>query len=543
MEEFSDRLVVGWVSVPADLPPTRVSLHLGSLVLASTFATVGGALSAPGTRRRRLRPANAPRGDRRRSDDQIRTFSFRVRDIWQYVDRGTRITVRVEGQPLPISGHGMFLTPPGRGQHGLERLREKLEEGYVLTQFGEIALSKRLDVEWQRTVLGLHARAARILADEHGLDLFIVYGTLLGAVREGGFIGHDADYDTAYVSRHRTAPEVALELEEVAMTLIRHGLEVDAHPLVLHVSDPEEPQHRIDVFHTYFDLDDRLRFPFGVASTHTLTTGEWAGTREIEFAGGRTRIPADPGRVVAMLYGDDWRRPKPGFNWNIERLDSVPEAGLSQEQRTRIYWSDFYSRTRSTSGSTFFEFVDAMSGVPDTVIDIGCGDGRDACAFGRSGRTVLGLDQSVVGIDHARERAASLDLAELVSFDVADVADVDDLGRALDEVEERADGPVLFYLRFFLHAIPESVQDGLLSAISAHARPGDLFAAEFRTDADAKTDKVHEKHYRRFQSAGALATDLREARGFEILHFEEGAGLSPYKGEDPVLCRIVGRRL
>ena len=30
--------------------------------------------------------------------------------------------------------------------------------------------------------------------------------------------------------------------------------------------------------------------------------------------------------------------------------------------------------------------------------------------------------------------------------------------------------------------------------------------------------------------------------GYMVLHFEEGTGLSPYKGEDPVLTRVVAKR-
>ena len=99
----------------------------------------------------------------------------------------------------------------------------------------------------------------------------------------------------------------------------------------------------------------------------------------------------------------------------------------------------------------------------------------------------------------------------------------------------------MFYMRFFLHAISEDVQERLLAAIDAHARPGDYFAAEFRTDKDETTSHVHTKHYRRFQNAAEFSARLAGLR-FDILHEEEGTGLSPYKGEDPVLYRVVARR-
>src|SRR6478609_49840 len=80
VEEFSKRLVTGWISVPADAAPERVDLCIGDLVVGSTYATPDGP-AIPG-----------PEAAGRNSGQQIRTFSFRVRGIWPWVKRSTRIT-------------------------------------------------------------------------------------------------------------------------------------------------------------------------------------------------------------------------------------------------------------------------------------------------------------------------------------------------------------------------------------------------------------------------------------------------------------------
>jgi SAM-dependent methyltransferase len=566
VEQFSKRLVVGWVSVPKRAAPVRVTLHLGKLQVASTYATPGafmaGVLSAqregeaetadgrqkvvrhgaPPTNSWELPNIPSPPGDRRNSPREIRTFSFRVREIWPYLRKQTRVTVRVDGRPLPIYGHGMFLTPPRNGQHTVADLRRKLDDGYLLSQYGKVQLSKKLDVEWQQQVMGLYREVRELLAERYGYDMFFVYGTLLGAVREGGYIGHDVDFDAAYVSRHTDGPAAAAELEAIGLALIEAGYAVDAMRSCLHIGRRDDSGARIDLFHTYFDGDDLLRLPFGVAGQGTYTRTQWKGTTEIDFPGGRGLVPVDPEPLVAHLYGDDWRQPKPGFNWNLDRTDNAEEGTLSIAQRSTVYWANFYAGMEYTEGSSFFRFVNARPETPQVVLDIGCGDGRDSCAFGAVGRTVTGLDRSAVGVEHARAHAAQTNLDDKVSFEVCDVSDAERLGSIIAARLAEHEEPALFYLRFFLHSISEDVQETLMGVIRDQARPGDHFAAEFRTDKDEDRSKVHGRHYRRFQNGAAFGQRLTTDYGFTLLHEEEGTGLSPYRGEDPVLYRVIARR-
>lgn len=567
VEQFSRRMVVGWVSVPAEAPPTRVTLHLGTLQLTSTYATVSDSLSGPwpsskpfaappagapaaasvvpATRGpQRQQPLNiaSPAGDRRNSSEQIRTFAFRVREIWPYVKKSTRITVQADGQPLPIHGHGMYLSPPKRGRKSVEELRSLMAQGYVLSQFGRIQLSKKLDTAWQQRVMSLYHEARKALAEELGYEAFLIYGTLLGAVRENGFIGHDGDFDAAYVSRHTDPRAAAAEMQELALRLIERGFYVECMESTLHVHDPHDRATRIDIFHLYFDEDGMLRFPFGIAGSTTIRREQWQGSEEIDFVGYRALIPQPAEALVEHIYGPDWRRPKSGFNWKVDRTDAAPEARLTPEQSNVVYWANFYASIDSVKGSPFFEYVNARPDTPDTVLDIGCGDGRDSCAFGGAGRRVLGLDRSPVGIEHARAKADSAKLGERVAFEVCDVADSEHLAALVAGRLAVTEGPAMFYLRFFLHAIPEDAQEAVMRVIAHHARPGDMFAAEFRTDKDLQNRKVHGRHYRRFQNAAAFSARLQQEHGFSVLHEEERTGLSPYQDEDPVLYRVVARR-
>jgi hypothetical protein len=156
---------------------------------------------------------------------------------------------------------------------------------------------------------------------------------------------------------------------------------------------------------------------------------------------------------------------------------------------------------------------------------------------------VIGLDFSDVAVEHATRRAAELGLAERASFRVADVADPAYLLDAVADLRAQVgDAPIVFYLRFFLHAVRAEVQEALLSTIDTVARSGDVIAAEFRTTADRKIAKTHRTHYRRFQDGPPFGARLRDEFGFTVLDEQEGQGLSPYLDEDPFLYRVIARR-
>ncbi len=569
VEGFAWDLVTGWISVPPEHPPVRVDLILDDLRVSSTWAapmpdpSVVDAADRAGSAAAAAAAAAAPdptieiaaarslgaiveggpTGGGRNSWLQIRRFTFRIRGVWAYAKTTSRLWVGIDATPLPIVGHRLSRSPARDGQHSPEDLRKRLAEGYVLSRFGEIQLSKRLDHEWQRKVLDLYDRVRRIVRDTRGYDVFAIYGTLLGAVREGGVISHDNDFDTAYVSRHRDGRAAAAELADIAVTLVEHGLTVALMWHTLHVHDVDDPSARVDLFHLLFDTEDHLRFPFGIAGTTLVRRDDWHGFVEARFGGGRVLVPADADALVEHIYGDDWQHPRPTFDWSVERTTRLFGSTTTAAERSRVYWANFYAHTAYTSGSPFAEFLLARPDTPPAVVDIGCGDGRDACAFGVSGRAVLGIDESVIGIGHAAQQAAALGVGERVRFQACDVADAARLRELLEAFRsETGNGPVLLYLRFFLHAIPEHVQEGLLEVLDAAARPGDGFAAEFRTEADARGAKVHGRHYRRFQDGQAFGRLLQDRYGFAIVHEQEGTGLSPYGDEDPVLYRVLARR-
>lgn len=520
VEVLERRQIVGWVEVPQGAPPTRVGLYINDTQVVGVWA---------------VDPAG------RRGTGEVRQFRFPLFDLWRFAKTTDRISVRIDGRLLPINGRGTFYHPRNDGRSDLAELGRLQNDGYVFSDAGKLQLSKTIDTGWQNTVTGLYTDMRAELREQFGIEPFFIYGTLLGAVRENGFIGHDHDFDSAFLSTETDPRAAARQLQEIAFMLIDRGFRVRGQYSAIHVFDKQTNKTRIDLFHLYFDEDGVLQFPFGVAGKDDIKKSDWKGLREIEFGGGHGLVPVNAEAMVAHIYGQSWRTPNPGFNWTRDRSRRAAAGLLKAPQIEEIYWSNFYAHTQFQNGSSFFELVDARADLPHTVIDLGCGEGRDSFAFAKAGRRVTGVDRSEVGVVHATKKAHELGYAETLRFAACDVADAVALRDTLTAARD-ADRPMLFYARFFLHSIPEDVQQTLMSVIAECARPGDYFAAEFRTDKDEASVKVHGEHYRRFQKGAAFGQQLTETFGFTKLLEQEGNGFSPYKDEDPQLYRVVARR-
>ncbi len=142
-----------------------------------------------------------------------------------------------------------------------------------------------------------------VMREECGIEGWIAFGTLLGAAREGGVIGHDSDIDLAYLSHRETPAEMVQELHDVARALRRDGLHVmdkSGSFITVLFRAPDGAQGSIDVY-TCFHVGELLyetatvRAPVPVEAIEPLTT--------LEFEGRPLPAPADPDRMLSVSYG------------------------------------------------------------------------------------------------------------------------------------------------------------------------------------------------------------------------------------------------
>lgn len=462
-------------------------------------------------------------------------FSRTLKDLWKYLGRGDYIEVRYAGKLLPIEGHGDRWVCDMDKDSRSGKLLEYISKGRVFNKYGRLRLAMRSDDGYKGWCLETYYTLRDEIQQAIGCDSFAIYGTMLGAVRESDFIGHDNDFDMVYVSRHSEPEAVKAEFVQLCEYLIDAGYWLKPKKTHTWVRRRETRQ-KMDIFFSWFDAEGRFHLSYGYH-------GEPVGREGFEertpymIAGRRIFLPAASPAILEQTFGKGWKSPDPGFKHQSSSRRINNAYFVDRAQLSKLYWKQFYRDNNVTDGSPFAKFVAGRLPPKCTIIEIGTGTGRDAIFFAEHGHTVFGADRAVEGVERATAGAEEGKLQ--ARFQVVDAANRKQLEEFLGGIT--LTGQAVVYMRFFLHSIPLEVQELIFDEI-CRLPSGFLLALEFRTDQDARQPKVYGEHYRRYIKPSEVVESLG-SRGFSIDFEEAGTGLSPFGTEDPHLARILAKKI
>lgn len=384
-------------------------------------------------------------------------------------------------------------------------------------------------------------QVAEELRQDVGIELFIMYGSLLGPVRAGDFIPHDDDFDYSYVSKGQTDQEICAEAVEIAETLRRRGYKVSMASFGF-MQVQVNPEVRFDLF-VGWERDRKFHLYWGIPEGVPIE--EVAPLRTMSMHGVDVPVPNRPESLLEKVYGPNWRTPDPGFRYtnDVRRHPAFRFLIRGWPKETgRGYWQNVYARKPIPQYPSQF----AVSLMPELergsrVLDIGCGNGRDALFFASQGLHVLGADAALSGLEKAS--AANHPNASFEQLDLYKAAMV-------TEFTKRHSGEFdVIYARFFLHAISEEGEKVFWRVVRDCAKAGARVYIEARTINDLETHKgqrvseaeVITDHYRRFIITNELHYQAKR-HGFELLYQVEGTGLAKFRDEDPPVLRATYRK-
>lgn len=215
---------------------------------------------------------------------------------------------------------------------------------------------------------------------------------------------------------------------------------------------------------------------------------------------------------------------------------------LAAEVGVDRYWNSYY-RTGQVPElpSQFALFVAnelATGELPSgmAILDVGCGNGRDAVFLAQLGHSVVGLDQSEDAIAVCRQRVRQLGPqgADRAVF-YSGPADSD----CLDQAAQHNAGPLLVYSRFFFHAVTAESEADIVRRLAGQLKQrGGALATEFRTLADASGPRETGAHYRRYIDPVEFQAGLEQA-GLRVTWQAAGRGMAKFRKDDAEIARLI----
>lgn len=389
-------------------------------------------------------------------------------------------------------------------------------------------------------------RALEDLREACGVNAYLNYGALLGAVRDGAMIAHDSDTDLCYVSKHESPADIIAESYMIERNMTELGWNVlrmsgGDVKLLLPLSDGRNCH--IDIFSAFWC--EGTFFQFGNRSGK-LAKESLLPLGTIEMHGFEFPAPRDPEAMLAFLYGENWRVPDPSFTYadpheGVRRLN-----GWFRGFRSHMGgWAEFHDgpgREVRNERSPFAVWVHDQIGADDAVAEVGSGAGQDSLWYLQHGHPVRTYDYSRMARKRARllarENDVDLNVSKLILGEVRTV---------LAAGADLARHPHHITARLLLGALEPHERENFwrMCRMALRGHGNSLFL-EFSARVPGmipepwphRTPEPPQPSRLVHRVSPRMVRREVEAAGGVIEHMEIGPGLDLVENTDPAVCRV-----
>ncbi|TQS70023.1 LicD family protein [Rhodobacteraceae bacterium] len=147
-----------------------------------------------------------------------------------------------------------------------------------------------------------------------GVTPMLCYGSLLGAVREQAFLGHDDDVDLLYFDGSTSFDEMMSRRENLVKQLADHGFQTKGplgKMINFHIQNEEG---KLDLFPCWRD-GDTLHVMRKYPTFESVPAKIILPASDVQLYDRRYPAPSDPEAFLAWRYGRSWNIPDPYHEW------------------------------------------------------------------------------------------------------------------------------------------------------------------------------------------------------------------------------------
>ena len=197
------------------------------------------------------------------------------------------------------------------------------------------------------------------------------------------------------------------------------------------------------------------------------------------------------------------------------------------------YWNFFYktevNKINLNHPSQFATFTVGETSNITSLLEFGCGNGRDALFFSNHYKNVYALDGSNEIINKNKILYSNIKNLKFIKYNLND----DFNNRNILSSKKKA-----IYARFFLHALTDKEIQSFIGLCSKLLKKNERLYIEYRTDKDKKRNKETQKHYRNYINPNSI-NKLLKRFNLKNLYFVKGLGFAKYKEDDAFVARHI----
>lgn len=453
-----------------------------------------------------------------------------------FLDGSTRVRL------ANLDGSEVYGDAEHRFGSGQDRVRfvDRTGHPYAIDKMGHLTRSfESTSDELKREILEGTQTVIRELHDRCGVEAFLGYGALLGAVREGGMIAHDTDTDVCYFSRHTVPADIIRETFRIERELKRIGwnvLRMSGGDLKVLWPLSDGGMCHIDIFSAFVIGD--LFYVLGNRSGR-FDLADLLPLGTIELDGHEFPAPRNPEAMLVYWYGQSWRVPDPAFNpvedkHAMKRLD----GWLRGFRQGMGAWTPLLRGARQrgskflTEGSDFAAWVHGQIGARDAVLDLGPANGRDSVWFAAQGHKVRSSDYSRRSAVEVRALARSKGVE---GVNVRQVI-LNETRHVFHLIAVLSRHPHHIYARQLVGCLDSAARENLFRLGASVLRGGQSMWLEFAVPHPGARAPEPAGLVRRVDPAEL--TEEIERSGGRVEHVEVAPGVDMFDNPDPAVARM-----